>query len=105
MTKRQYTWYVRPLDAGHTNEAIIRILDALALTEESLNQAKICEDGERFNVLQIPREIVSYLLKSRDELNLNFKLYIQEGKVRDGKIREANWLHCQRKRPRTRVKS
>jgi len=102
MAKRHYTWFIRPLDA-HTNETISRELDALALTEENFNQVQICEGKTKYNVIEIPSEIIDYLLRSKDYLNLEFKLYIKEG--RNGKIKEANWLHCRKKRPRTTVKN
>ncbi len=86
-----------------TNEAIFRALDLLSLTEESLNQVEIGEEKKRYIVIQIPTEMVSYLLNSRDDLNLRFELYIKEGK--HGKIKKADWLNRRKKRPRTPVKN
>ena len=102
MTKRYYTWFIRPLD-NHTNEVIFRELDALALSEESLNQVQVCEGKTIYNAIQIPTEMIDYLLKSRDQLGIRFKLYVREG---NGKIREANWINSrQRKRAKKPVEN
>ncbi len=94
MAKKQCTWFIRPLDS-FTNEIISRELDALGLTEESLNQVKISEGEEIFNVFEVPRQLINYLRRSKSELNLEFVLYTQEG--RHGKIRIANWLGSKKK--------
>lgn len=83
--KRNYTWYVQPLDA-FTNQAIVN--DFLQDAEEFQTRV-CCEDGIYRDFYQLHYDILSRIIQSRVSLGLKFNVYVQEGR---GQIRNAEFL-------------
>jgi len=84
MKKRDYKWFVEPLDS-HTNGVISN-----EVPEENFSHGVICEDGKPHNLWECSFQVVSALMRSQRNLNLQFKIFNREGK---GKIRECTFLY------------
>jgi hypothetical protein len=72
--KSSYTWYVEPFGCLMTN----RILSD-HLSSENACIEKLCEDGEERNMWRCGHALISELERVRKSLNLNFRVYVQEG--------------------------
>jgi hypothetical protein len=88
MREREYIWYVQPLNS-HTNKVFARYLPA----------ENRCSKGQKIpdNLYSCPdRETVQHFWDSRDDLNLEFKVFSSPaGKNRsnrDAHIRECTFL-------------
>jgi hypothetical protein len=89
MNKRNYVWFIEPLDSG-TNETISQ-----ELPEMNFWQSVICEDGRKHNLWSCDSDFVSKMRKSKRNLNLNFKIFNQ----RDGsQIRECKFLYPKKRK-------
>lgn len=83
--KRTYTWYAEALDA-RTNEIIANGLGQDA--EESFTgDILIPPDKKRHQLWRCPFSVVNFLQKSRNYLDLKFRVYNREGQ---GKIRKCD---------------
>ena len=82
MSKKNYTWYIEPLDGGHTNEVLSR-----ELPDTNFLRDKICADGEKRNLWQCDYKFVSKMINGQESLKVKFAILVQEG---DGKIRLWN---------------
>lgn len=81
---RIYTWFAEPLDA-YTNEVLAR-----ELPEENFFREMLCEDEKERDLWECKSSFVSFLRRSRKNLHVIFKVYVQEGRY--GKIRLTNFL-------------
>jgi hypothetical protein len=77
--QRSYTWFVEPRDAK-TNEVIARELSA-----EQARQWSMCNDGINRDLWECNREFVSKLMRSKQQLELRFNIFVKEGQ--SGKIK------------------
>ena len=73
---REYQWFVEPKDP-HTNEVISEMSDEAG--------EQICEDKEYHNLWRCDRKTINLLKKGKKKFNLDFRIFVQEGK---GKIRK-----------------
>ncbi len=85
MSKRQYTWYLRPLDAI-TNNSLAR-----CISEENFGEYPV--DGKNLKMWRCNRETVRQCEASRKNAKLKFEIYVREG---NGQIRE--WKQSRKKR-------
>ena len=90
MNKKEYRWFVEPLDSL-TNGIL-----AMELPEENTQKRVLCSNGYH-DLWECPWSFVAKLRRSRKDLKLKFKVFNQKG---NGKIRESLFL---RKRRRRRV--
>ena len=81
--KRDYSWYVEPLDA-HTNEWVGKYL----WEESAGNSLVLCFDGIRRDLWRCDRDFVTKLKNSRHQLHFKFRIFVQEGR---GPIR-LSWI-------------
>jgi hypothetical protein len=86
---RHWKWYIAPLNS-HTNEVISR-----NLPEENMQRDVACKHGVEPCLWECPRSIVTFLMKSRTELALKFKILNREG---NGQIRDCTNLYVKIKR-------
>ena len=93
MAKSKYTWFIEPLDA-HTNGAF-----AKEIPGENFFREVVCEDGQKRNLWQCPRELVAAFWESRNDLELRFRIYNQTGR---GRIRNVNFLFKRKKKKHVR---
>jgi len=78
---RTYKWYVQPHDSG-TNTVIV---DLPGIDRENGFGEVLCGDGNRRSMWSTPgRSTISALKKSRDDLGLDFTIWVQAG---NGKVR------------------
>ena len=91
MAKRQYTWFLEPLD-NRTNEVIGKALGEMS--EENFHQS-IVFDGKRHNLWECPAQLVADFNRSRTNLGLRFLVYNRLG---NGKIRLCPLFLCQQRR-------
>lgn len=75
--KREYRWFVEPVDGGYTNQVIAQIV-----SEENLHMDKLCNDWVRRNLWEVPRRIIDML---ECNMALRFKVFVQCG---GGAVRE-----------------
>jgi len=82
MLGRNYTWFVKPLDAK-TNDSI-----ALYIPAEDFGEYEV--DEEKVKMWRCKRETVRQFNASRKSHTLKFEIYVQEGngQIRKWKIRE-----------------
>jgi len=94
-TKRQYTWFLYPLD-GHTNEAISQ-----RLGEENIQSDQLCEDGVKRNIWQCENySLVAEMLRNKIQGSFKFDIYKREGK--HGKIKQ--WKFSSKKKKNKKLK-
>lgn len=87
--RREYRWFVEPMDS-HTNQVIAQIV-----CEENLHMDKLCGDGERRNLWEMPHKIVQML---EGERSLRFGVFVQRGGGAIRKWRFHPRVRRQRKR-------
>jgi len=87
MKKREYTWYVEPLDS-HTNLAV-----SMQLSEENFGQF-VCADQERHNLWRCDLLEAVAFWRSKISAGLTLNVYNQEG---NGQIRLCNFLMPKKK--------
>ena len=73
MTERIYNWFIAPKNS-HTN----KVVSSRCNPEDYIDGAK-CTHGEP--LWRFTRELRDDLIRSREELNLNFSIYSNEGEV------------------------
>lgn len=88
MKKREYNWYVEPLDS-QTNLVV-----SMQLPEENFGQP-VCADKRYHNLWKCSFQQARAFWKSRKNLGLSLNIYNQEGL---GEIRFCNFLFKKRKK-------
>jgi hypothetical protein len=96
MKKREYKWFIEPLDAK-TNQVL-----AEELPESNAGRHIICADGKPHNLWGCSSGFLSSFIRNKRPLDLKFKAYARAG---EGKIRECNrwYQHKKRRRNKTAV--
>lgn len=89
MAKREYTWYVEPLD-NNTNSTLSQ-----ELPESNFGREK-CEDDKKHPLWECPLDLIRALWKSKESLNLNFRVFNKEGK--QGKRRDCTFMFIKKKK-------
>jgi len=89
-TKRDYTWYIEPLD-GFTNEMI-----SCEIPSQNFNREVLCQDEQPHNLWECSYSIALAFIKSKLQFGLNFKIWSKEGL--HGKIRRCEFLFDKKKR-------
>lgn len=92
MPKREYIWFVEPLDSD-TNEVISQ-----QPTENNFNSGIVCADGQRHNLWTCSYQLATSLTKSKKSLDLHFKIWGKEGRCE--KIRDKTFLFNRKRRKR-----
>lgn len=70
--ERHYAWYACPMD-DHTNKALAGLPDV------EFAGSVLCEDGQRREMWEVGRAVVSSLQRSRSSLSLSFGIFVREG--------------------------
>ena len=83
MAKREYEWFLEPQDS-YTNEVISKNVG-----EENFSGDVVCADGQRRNLWQCPSGLLAMLWRSRNNLDIRFRIFGREG---NGKIRNCTFL-------------
>jgi len=83
MAKKQYTWFLRPLD-NHTNEVICKTLGEYA--EENFLRTITLSDGKRYYLWECPVQLVADFYRSQYDMGLRFIIYNRFG---NSKIRRC----------------
>lgn len=91
--QREYTYYLEPVKSNfaHTNEVISKMLaDTASPSSDSsagtdILRGVICADGNEHNLYRCPHGLLFMLWCSRKNLEINFRVFAQEG---NGKIRD-----------------
>ena len=82
--QRHYTWYLEPInDDAHTNKVF-----ASELNEKEACRGMLCQDGQKRNLWRCDYNAVGIMRQNREQLNLRFRVFVQEG---GGKIREFSF--------------
>ncbi len=95
MSKREYAWFLEPLDS-HTNKVF-----SLQIPLDSFSKV-LCGDGKIHNLWPCSPEKVSAFFRSREDLALRFKIFCREG---HGKVRDGAFLFKRKKRMPSRKKA
>jgi hypothetical protein len=91
MAKREYMWFIEPLDSA-TNEALSR-----ELSEEKFCREIICGDGKKRNLWGCRWEFVYSFKMSKSASGFRFKVFNRRG---GGKIREFKFPYLKKFRKR-----
>ncbi|KPJ55138.1 hypothetical protein AMJ47_01315 [Parcubacteria bacterium DG_72] len=100
MAKRKYTWYIEPL-SDQTNLKIgAHIIRKTTIRADCV--AVRCVDGRERDLWRCGFDLVSFLRDSKEDLNLNFRVYIQ---VDNGPIRPCpSFLYKKKKKRKLKTK-
>ncbi len=99
MNKREYTWYVEPMD-DQTNATISGHVIEKSTIAECV--AVKCVDNERRNLWRCNFDFVKLLHASKESLNLRFRIYNQADK---GPIRRCpSFLFRKKKKRKAELK-
>jgi len=96
MRKRDYNWYVEPLDSD-TNLAV-----SMQLPEENSGQYVCTTDNQHHNLWKCSFLQASFFWRSKVRLGLNLNIYSQEG---SGEIRPCNFLFPRKKKANLKTAS
>ena len=87
---RDTRWFVEPLDA-HTNEIFGKELDP----DRDASRGLTTSDGKHHNLYEADWDIVNRFVKSKHQINLQFRIFSKEG---GGQVRQApEFLFMRRK--------
>ena len=93
MRKREYVWFIEPLDSA-TNEVLSREIRGERFCREA-----ICEDGKKRNLWVCSWSFVSAFKKSKSALALKFKVF---NCCSGGKIREFKFPYLRKRKKQSR---
>jgi len=97
MRKRNYVWFVEPLDK-ETNESIATALQEDA--EENLLCITLA-DKKQHHLWRVPFDFIKYLQKSKDTSRLSFRVY---NRVGNGQIRQIPFsMLIKHRKPKQKV--
>jgi hypothetical protein len=101
----QYIWYIEPLDK-ETNETIAQALQEVSDSRETMLIGVRDNTGISHNLWRCPMDLLLLLQRSKNQMNLRFEVFGQQGK---GQIRKKTFLFKRpikrmRRRPRNRKK-
>lgn len=94
MAKIVYQWFLEPLDA-HTNKVVANFLSSISCLEENILSSVVTEKGEIMAFQMRDYRDISYFLRSKDSLNLRFRIYNRRGN--QAQLRQCSFLTKKKK--------